>query len=828
LSLLCSLPVWPVARERTGRGGGSESASPAALNASPLITNFAVYAQNSATLRDRTTLSGGDIGVHVAGTGPFLITGYELALASSVQVDTTHNTIANRVLLDGAKVGDVQTNTLTVQNGGTYAKKYAFPTTMPALPGLAPVFAGTTALTVNASTTVVVSPGVFGAVAIGTQGILRLQGGVYHLASLQLDDGARIEALAPVQIRVAGRVTGRLSTLARVWIGAASGVTLAASDLRIEVSGKNGTGGGLSETPVAAMFGTDATILGEILVPNGTLQIGQRDTVTGALVGRDVYVDMDSKVIFQSGMAVLKCAQFCNDGNPCTKDTCTNEVCSYPAAASGTSCSDGNPCNGAETCDGKGACKAGTPVTCSALDQCHAAGVCDPGTGVCSNPTKADGTSCNDGNACTVGDVCKAGTCGGTTYSCDDGLACTTDACKGDGTCTHTLAANNCLIGGACYASGGANPTNSCQQCTPATSTSNWTSKSNGTACNDGNACTKGDVCTGGSCAGTAYSCNDNVACTNDVCNGDGTCSHPVAAGNCLISGACYAANATSPSNQCQQCTPATSQTAWSTKSAGSSCNDGIACTKNDVCTGTTCGGTTYSCDDGLACTTDSCNGDGTCGHAVTSGSCAINGACYASGASNPANACQTCNPAQATTAWSNKANGTSCTDGNACTKNDVCTAGVCGGTTYSCDDGLACTTDACKGDGTCTHTIAAANCLIGGACFGTGAISPTNQCQQCAPSTSQTGWSPANGTSCTDGNACTKNDICTAGVCGGTTYSCDDGLACTADSCNGDGTCAHMIGAANCVIGGACYGTGTISPTNQCQQCAPSTSQTG
>jgi hypothetical protein len=565
-----------------------EGASPAALNASPQITNFAVYAQNSATLRDRAALSGGDLGVRVAGTGPFLVTGYELALVSGAQVDTTHNTIANRVLLQGAKIGDVQTNTLTVQNGGTYTKKYAFPTTMPALPALAPVFAGTTALTVNASSTVVVSPGKYGAVSIGTKGVLRLQGGVYHWTSLQLDDDARIEALAPVQVRVAGRVAGRLSTLARVWIGAATGVTLTAADLRIEVSGKNGTGGGLTETPKAAAFGNDATILGVILIPNGTLQIGQRNTVTGALVGRDVYVDMDSKVIFQSGMAVLKCAQSCNDGNPCTKDTCTNEVCSYPAAASGTSCSDGNPCNGAETCDGKGACKAGIPVTCSALDQCHVAGVCDSGTGVCSNPTKADGTSCNDANACTVSDSCKAGTCSGTTYSCDDGLACTTDACKGDGTCTHTLAANNCLIGGACYASGGLNPTNSCQQCTPATSTSNWTSKSNGTACNDGNACTKGDVCTGGSCAGTAYSCNDNVACTNDVCNGDGTCSHTVTAGNCAINGACYASGAANPANLCQQCTPGSSQTAWSLRSKGTICRAaGGGCDLAEVCDGT-------------------------------------------------------------------------------------------------------------------------------------------------------------------------------------------------------------------------------------------------
>jgi RHS repeat-associated protein len=769
----------------------SAGAFPAALNSNPQITNFAVYAQNSATLRDRTVLMGGDVGVHVAGTGPFLVTGYELALAASVQVDTTHNTIANRVLLQGAKVGDVQTNTLTVQNGGTYAKKYVFPTTMPALPALAPVFAGTAALTVNGGATVVVSPGAYGAVSIGTKGTLRLQGGVYHLASLQLDDDARIEALASVQIRVAGRVTGRLSTLARVWIGAATGVTLTAADLRIEVSGKNGTSGTLTDTPIAAMFGTDATILGEILVPNGTLQIGQRDIVTGVLVGRDVYVDMDSKVTFQSGMAVLKCAQFCNDGNPCTKDTCTGEVCSYPSVASGTSCSDGNPCNGAEKCDGTGKCKAGTPISCTALDQCHAAGVCDPGSGVCSNPTKADGTSCNDGNACTVSDICKAGTCSGTTYSCDDGLACTTDACKGDGTCTHTLAANNCVIGGACYASGAVNPTNSCQQCTPATSTSNWTSKSNGTACSDGNACTKGDVCTGGGCAGTAYSCDDKIACTTDVCNGDGTCSHPVAAGSCLISGACYAAGAANPTNPCQQCTPTTSQTAWSAKTNGTACNDGNACTKNDVCTAGACAGTAYSCDDGLACTTDSCNGDGTCSHTTAAGNCLIGGACYSAGAPSPLSQCQQCTPATSQTAWSAKANGTACNDGNACTSNDKCTAGTCGGTLYSCDDGLACTNDVCNGDGTCTHSTAAGNCLIGGACYAGAAANPANTCQVCNPAQATTWSTQANGTACNDGNACTQTDTCLAGTCTGS-----NPVQCTAsDQCHDPGTCAPSTG---------------------------------
>ncbi|HXU00884.1 MAG TPA: discoidin domain-containing protein, partial [Polyangia bacterium] len=55
-------------------------------------------------------------------------------------------------------------------------------------------------------------------------------------------------------------------------------------------------------------------------------------------------------------------------------------------------------------------------VTCSASDQCHVAGVCDANTGVCSNPNKTNGSTCNDSNACTTGETCQNGTCGsGTT-----------------------------------------------------------------------------------------------------------------------------------------------------------------------------------------------------------------------------------------------------------------------------------------------------------------------------------------------------------------------------------------------------------------------------
>src|SRR5439155_1134384 len=118
----------------------------------------------------------------------------------------------------------------------------------------------------------------------------------------------------------------------------------------------------------------------------------------------------------------------CNDANPCTQtDTCQSDtcidsnpivctaldqchdagtcntstgVCSNPAKADGTSCNDGNPCAQTDTCQ-SGVCTGRNPVVCTASDQCHDAGTCNTSTGVCSNPPKTDGTTCNDGNACT-------------------------------------------------------------------------------------------------------------------------------------------------------------------------------------------------------------------------------------------------------------------------------------------------------------------------------------------------------------------------------------------------------------------------------------------
>ena len=76
---------------------------------------------------------------------------------------------------------------------------------------------------------------------------------------------------------------------------------------------------------------------------------------------------------------------------------------------SGVNCDDGNPC---------------TNDTCNATYGCQHSNV-------------ADGTACDDGKACTTSDHCSGGTCVGTN-TCDDGNPCTYNTCTTSG-CTYPL-----------------------------------------------------------------------------------------------------------------------------------------------------------------------------------------------------------------------------------------------------------------------------------------------------------------------------------------------------------------------------------------------------
>lgn len=108
---------------------------------------------------------------------------------------------------------------------------------------------------------------------------------------------------------------------------------------------------------------------------------------------------------------------------------CNDALCVAPAGCTiqpktdGTGCEDGDACTVGDACQG-GAC-IGVPLSCNDGNPCTNDS-CDPVTGC----VRVNNTApCDDGSACTTDDTCADGHCNGTDLSCDDRNACTDDSC---------------------------------------------------------------------------------------------------------------------------------------------------------------------------------------------------------------------------------------------------------------------------------------------------------------------------------------------------------------------------------------------------------------
>ncbi|HTM21334.1 MAG TPA: M36 family metallopeptidase, partial [Kofleriaceae bacterium] len=92
----------------------------------------------------------------------------------------------------------------------------------------------------------------------------------------------------------------------------------------------------------------------------------------------------------QSGVCTAGAPPTCDDGNVCTSDTCDAVTgCATTPVLDGTPCGDGNVCNGGETCEA-GGCAAGTPLNCDDGDPCTADS-CDAVTGCAHTPVSCTG-----------------------------------------------------------------------------------------------------------------------------------------------------------------------------------------------------------------------------------------------------------------------------------------------------------------------------------------------------------------------------------------------------------------------------------------------------
>jgi ribosomal protein S11 len=246
----------------------------------------------------------------------------------------------------------------------------------------------------------------------------------------------------------------------------------------------------------------------------------------------------------KTGFCVKGTTLTCDDGNPCTADTCLpTKGCQF-AATTGP-CDDGLGCTVNDAC-ANGKCASGAPRDCNDNEKCTTDS-CDAATGKCVSIGIAGcgnfcavATDCNDKNGCTD-DTCKSNQCVFTANvkACADG-----DKCLLSGQC----AAGKCVNGTSVNCDDG----NSCTDdaCDPKTGGCLFTG--NAAPCNDGNACTLNDACKYGKCtAGAAKDCSDANVCTDDTCN--------------TTTGVCGYANNTK------------------------FCDDANACTSGDVCVAGKC-----------------------------------------------------------------------------------------------------------------------------------------------------------------------------------------------------------------------------------------------
>jgi hypothetical protein len=258
----------------------------------------------------------------------------------------------------------------------------------------------------------------------------------------------------------------------------------------------------------------------------------------------------------QNNQCVRGQAPNCNDGNPCTNDTCNPTAgCQFPPVANRTTCdppsgtletcSNGNRqvtacgtlgcapgstvCNNcnASVCNGNqftpcNGGRFGATVTCNDTDGNVCTGVaCDPQRGCVTTPLS--GISCSDGNACNGNETCQNGACSNPPdVACPNLGECRTNTCNPQ---TGACVAGN-ANGGRC-----ANNTGTCQggACVP------------DAECSATRACPNGEFCVNGNCVAcrNAGDCNDSNACTTDACS-NGNCSHAAIAGcsACVGSGA--------------------------------------------------------------------------------------------------------------------------------------------------------------------------------------------------------------------------------------------------------------------------------------------------
>jgi outer membrane protein OmpA-like peptidoglycan-associated protein len=433
-----------------------------------------------------------------------------------------------------------------------------------------------------------------------------------------------------------------------------------------------------------------------------------------------------------SGCTHMANNSMCDDGNQCTVDVCDVARGCQHNPLNGNACNDNNVCTVGDRCVG-GVCVGASVMNCDDGNPCTIDS-CDAVQGCLHTPAQAS-IACDDGNACTSGDHCNgSGQCtGGATINCDDGNQCTTDSCNTTTGCVHTSIPNCCTTDSQCA------DTNPCTRDSCDTSTGTCHNTPITGCCNANSECSDGDPCTADVCSPTHTcehgpilgcctmdsQCADQTACTADHCDtGTHTCFHdPVP--NC-----CTADTQCDDGNFCTTDHCDTQSGTCSNAAISGCCNTAAECNDNNACTLDACDQGTHQCRhesiSGCCATNSDCTGSTACvlqtcdnhictDHGVT-GCCTTDSDCSTGDPCN-VGACvnHTCQITQPSNCCRNDRD---CDDANICTR-DSCnttthtcshtplTTGGCCASDTDCNDRDICTDDSCNTTfHVCSHTM--------------------------------------------------------------------------------------------------------------------------
>ena len=260
----------------SGRPPSTGSEEQAVVNPPlPGNLNLVLHAKTTVTIGAFTQVSG-DVGS--AG-----INGSVLFDVSSGQgfAFPPFNVVANAVTVNtGASVGDILGNDITVNGTASGQVLGLDPTTLPPVPAITAGTAGTTNVSVSQNQTKQLCPGQYGAISLGVNGVLNLNGGVYQVSRLTLADGARLEPSEPVVILVTGALTTGTGSVIQPSSQSLNPMTSA--NIRIETGG-------------AVTLGDSNQIRAHLLI-TGKFTTGKSLSMTGAAWAKTINIGTNSFV----------------------------------------------------------------------------------------------------------------------------------------------------------------------------------------------------------------------------------------------------------------------------------------------------------------------------------------------------------------------------------------------------------------------------------------------------------------------------------------------------------------------------------------------------